>query len=111
MDRLVSTLIEDKHPIELEVRTETLSELSERIKGGFVFINFTDTQGGTEIGIELDESSKKLTDTILKKDIGTLKIVGTCEINYHKVKCHAEINLKTRQGLGYLELIDDRYFQ
>lgn len=107
MDRLVGTLVEGKHPVEFEARTETLNELSERIKGGFVFIKFTDTEGGTEIGINLEEGSKKLNDNILKKDTSTIKIAGTCELNFHNVKCHAEINLKTRKGFGYIELLDN----
>lgn len=107
MDRLISNLIEGMHPIELEAQTKTLSELSERVKGGFVFINFIDTQGGTEIGIKLDERSKKSSQHILNDDINTLKIVGTCKLNYHNVACRAEVNLKTRKGFGCLELIDD----
>lgn len=107
MDRLVSTLIEGKHPVEFESRTEDLNELRERIKRGFVFIKFTETQGGTEIGINIDEASNKLDDATLKEETNMIKIVGTCELNYHKVRCHAEINLKTKQGLGYLEVIED----
>lgn len=108
MDRLVSTLIEGKHLIEFESCTENLDELKERISHGFVFIKFTGTQGGTELGINLDHNSKTLGNTMLNdKESHTIKIVGTCELNYHKVKCHAEIDLKTRKGVGYLELIDE----
>ena len=108
MDRLVSTLIEGKHPIEFESRTDNLHELKERINHGFVFVKFTGTQGGTELGIILDENSKTLGNTMLSdKANNTIKIMGTCELNYHQVRCHAEIDLETKKGFGYLELIDN----
>lgn len=107
MDRLINTLTKGKHSIEFEPRTKDLDELRERIKRGFVFIKFTETQGGTELGINIDEDSSKLDGTLLAKEAKVIKIVGTCELNYHKVKCHAEVDLKTRKGLGYLELIED----
>lgn len=108
MDRLVSTLIEGKHQVEFESRTENLDEVKERINYGFVFVKFTETQGGTDLGINLDEDSKTLGSAMFNnKEANIIKIVGTCELNYHKVRCHAKIDLKTRRGLGYLELIDD----
>ena len=72
----------------------------------FVFVEFTDTQGGTELGINIDDALTDLSKGDFNKGIGKLKIVGTCELNYHKVRCHAEVDLKTRKGKGYLEVLD-----
>lgn len=105
MDSLVSKLIKDKHPVEFERRTDSLIDLRDRINNGFVFIKFTKTQGGTELGINLDKALCELSN--IEGENGTITIVGTCELNFHKVRCYAEIDLKTREGLGHLELIDD----
>lgn len=107
MNKLVSTLIEGRHSIEFEPYTENLDELKQRINHGFVFVKFTGTQGGTELGINLDEESRTLGEATLNNtESDIIKIGGTCELNYHKVRCHAEVDLKTRKGFGYLELID-----
>lgn len=105
MDTLVGKLIKDKHPVEFEKQTENLVELRHRIENGFVFIKFTQTQGGTEVGINLDAKHSKLES--LQEGKGIITVVGTCELNFHKVRCYAEIDLKSRSGLGHLELIDN----
>ena len=104
MDALVGKLIRDKLPVEFERRTESLIELRDRIENGFVFMKFTQTLGGTELGINLDKNCSKF--GCLQEGKGIITVVGTCELNFHKVRCRAEIDLETRKGLGYLELID-----
>ena len=42
---------------------------------------------------------------------GTLQLVGTCELNFHKIRCIADIDLETRQGIGYLELLSEQLSQ
>jgi hypothetical protein len=107
MDRLVKQLSEGKHPIIFEPRTEKYSELKERlVEMKFVFVKFLDTMGETELGINVDDTLTDLKDADLVNGSGNIHVVGTCELNYHRVRCIAEADLKTKKGMAYLELLD-----
>ena len=109
MDDLVAKLISCKQEIVLETSTENLLELEERLKNTkFVFVTFSQTRGGTELGINLDDSLTLLDGADFKQGIGNIRIVGTCELNYHKVKCIGDIDLATRKGNGHLEVISEQ---
>ncbi len=106
VDRLVKQLSEDKHPVIFEPRTEKYDEMKERLVDmKYVFIKFKDTIGETEIGINVDDNLTDLKDADFVNGKGKMYIVGTSELNYHKVKCIAKINLKTKTGTAYLEII------
>ncbi len=64
-----------------------------------------DTMGETELGINVDDGLTKLGDADFIEGKGKVHIVGTCNINYHKVRCIAEVDLKTKKGTAYLELL------
>ena len=57
--------------------------------------------------INVDDGLSSLEDADFDKGAGNIKVVGTCELNYHKVRCIADVNLKTKKGKGYLEVLDD----
>ncbi len=106
MDNLVERLL-SKQPIEFESRTNNLEEAKERLLvTKFVFIMFPETKGGTELGINVDTNLTDVKEADFTKGIGNISVVGTCELNYQKVRCIAEIDLSTKKGLGYLELIN-----
>ena len=108
MDRLVKQLSEGKHPIEFEPRTEDYTELKERlVEMKFVFVKFMDTMGETELGINIDDNLTNLEDADYTNGAGNIHVVGTCELNYHKVRCIADVDLKTKKGTAYLELLDE----
>lgn len=108
MDRLVKQLSEGKHPVVFEPRTEEYSELKERlVEMKFVFVKFMDTMGETELGINVDDSLTNLENADYTNGTGDIHVVGTCELNYHKVRCIANIDLKTKKGTAYLEVLDD----
>jgi hypothetical protein len=103
VDSLVKRL-SNKQPIEFELRTESLEELKERLtKMKFVFITFTETRGGTELGIDVDLDLTNIEEADFNKGTGNIYIVGTCELNYQKVRCFAEVDLSTKKGTGYLD--------
>jgi hypothetical protein len=107
MDRLVEYLSKGQHPIVFEPRTEEYSEIKERlVEMKFVFIKFMDTMGETELGIDVDDNLTNVKEANFEVGSGNIYVVGTCELNFHKVRCIAEINLKTKAGMGYLELLD-----
>ena len=106
MDDLVERLSK-KQPIDFESRTETLDEIKERLtEMKFVFITFTETKGGTELGINVDPDLTKIENADFNKGEGVISVVGTCTLNYQKVRCIAEIDLSTKKGIGYLEPLD-----
>lgn len=107
MDRLVKQLSEGKHSVEFEPRTEDYTELKERLlEMKFVFVKFTDTIGGTEVGINVDDDLTDLKEADFEKGKGKIHVVGICELNYHKVRCIADVDLKTKKGIAYLEVLD-----
>lgn len=104
MDHLVKKLL-IKQPVEFESRTDALEELKERLLDmKFVFITFPETKGGTELGINVDMDLTDVKNADFTRGTGTIHVVGTCELNYQKVRCIAEIDLSTKKGMGYLEL-------
>lgn len=107
MDNLIMRLSEGEHPVLFESRTENLKDIKERIEKGFVFITFTGTKGGTELGIDIEQDRTDISDVDFEKNVGTLKIVGTCNLNYQKIRCIAKIDISTRKGSGYLIPIDE----
>ena len=111
MDKLVAKLSTGKHFVIFEPRTEELSEIKERLNQGFVFIKFTETRGGAEVGINIDTQLTHLEEANFETGKGTLQIAGTCELNFQKVRCITDIDLATRQGVGYFELLDEQSCQ
>jgi hypothetical protein len=106
MDSLVKRLSIGTHPIAFESRTTDFSEIKERLDHGFVFVTFTGTRGGTELGINVEPKLSNFEAANFEAQKGSLRIIGTCEIDYQKVRCIAEVDLSTKQGIGHLELIE-----
>lgn len=104
-NELVTMLSSGSHIVGFEDRISDIEKVKERIDNGFVFVKFTQTKGGTELGINLIKGECDLSLADFEKSTGILHIVGTCELNYCKVKCIADIDLKTKEGTGHLELI------
>lgn len=106
MNDLVERLANGKHPVEINLRPEKTPEaLKRRIDLGYLHVNFPNTRGGTELGIELDKQRTDLTTADFDNGSGHLKIVGSLTLNYVKVRCVAEIDLKTFAGEGWLEKV------
>ncbi len=102
---LVKRLSEGRHEVSFEDRVKEINRVEERIKDGFVFVKFTKTNGGTELGINLIQEECDFNNADFNKGTGKLHLVGTCELNYCKVKCIADVDLSTREGTGYLEVL------
>lgn len=106
INELVERLSSGDHEVVFEGRVSDLKQLEDRIKDGFVFVKFTKTRGGTELGIDLLKDESDFSDADFSKGTGKLHVVGTCELNYNKVKCIADVDLKSRNGLGHLEILE-----
>lgn len=105
ISELVERLSCGDHEVVFDGRVSDLRQLEDRMKDGFVFVKFTKTRGGTELGIDLLKNESNFSDADFVNGMGNLHVVGTCELNYTKVKCVADVDLKTRNGLGHLEIL------
>ena len=106
MDELVKRLSEGDHPI-ITRRADTSQELRESIERGYVLLTFTDTRGGTELGIRLDDAFTDLSSADFDTASGTVHLAGNLSLNYVKVRCLADIDLATLQGKGHLEILEE----
>jgi len=103
-DGLVNRLAAADHPVEISLRPDrTPQRLKEAIERGYVFVKFTGTRGGTELGVRLDPAESKWNGADLDAGKGTVHLVGRLTLNYVKVRCLADVDLATFAGKGHLE--------
>jgi len=69
-----------------------------------VFVKFTGTRGGTELGVELDPAACDLAAADYDAPSGVIRLVGDLTLDYEPVRCTAEIDLATMEGQGSLAL-------
>jgi uncharacterized protein YbdZ (MbtH family) len=102
-NELVNRLCEGDHPVEASLRPEkTVQILKERIDMGHVHIKFTETRGGTELGVRLDREATDLSKADFDAGQGTVHLEGTLTLNYVPVRCIADIDLASLDGKGHL---------
>lgn len=107
MNELVQRLSEGEHPVEASLRPEkTVTALKESIDRGYVHIKFTDTRGGTDLGVRLDREASNFNEADFEHQTGKVQLVGNLTLNYVKVRCIADIDLATLEGKGYLEPVE-----
>jgi uncharacterized protein YbdZ (MbtH family) len=93
-DDLVAFLSAGDHPVEAAARSA--EHLLERIEAGHVNIRFTDTRGGTELGMKLDPSATR-------RGEGSIHLAGDLTLDYRRVRLIVDISLDTLKGLGRLQ--------
>jgi uncharacterized protein YbdZ (MbtH family) len=104
---LVDRLCEGDHAVEVGLRPEkTVKLFKEAIDRGHVHIRFTETSGGTEIGVRLDRASSNFGTADFETGRGTVHIESNLTLDYVKVKCVADIDLSTLEGKGRLVKVD-----
>jgi hypothetical protein len=108
MNELVERLSQGEHPIEAGLRPKkTVTAFKESIDRGYVHIKFTGTKGGTELGVRLDTEASNLQEANFNSEVGQVHLVGNLTLNYEKVRCIADIDLKTLEGKAHLEPVSD----
>jgi len=105
INELVKRLSVGKHEVVIGHRNEPHKEIKERIEDGYLHIKFTQTRGGTELGINVDSNSTNVKDLDFTKGKGLLHIEGTTNLNYNAIRLIADIDLASRKGEGYLQVI------
>jgi hypothetical protein len=107
MNELVQRLSQGNYPIEASLKPEkTVQALKESIHREYVHIKFTNTKGGTDLGVRLDREASNLKEADFEHETGNVHLVGDLTLNYVKVRCIADIDLKTLEGKGHLEPIE-----
>ncbi|HXQ72974.1 MAG TPA: MbtH family NRPS accessory protein [Pyrinomonadaceae bacterium] len=105
---LVDRLSVGDHKIVVSQRPEpTVKALKEAIDNGYVRVKFTETKGGTELGFKVDPEASDLSKANFDEGTGKVRLAGGLTLDYVKVRCIADIDLKTLDGVGHLEKVSE----
>ncbi len=108
MDELVERLSRSDHPVTVGGPKPSLEEFRKRIEDmGYVFIKFTDTRGGTDLGVRVDKSASDLSQAHFDQGTGVAHVEGTLTLNYIRVRCITDIYLETLNGTGHLVALEE----
>ena len=108
MDELVQRLANGEHPVIVGGPGPSLEEFQKRVSDmGYVFIKFTDTRGGTDLGVRVDKQATDVSQADFQQGLGTVHVEGTLTLNYVKVRCVADIQLDTLSGNGHLVILEE----
>lgn len=108
MNELVQRLSEGDHPVTVGGPKPSLEEFRKRVEDmGYVFIKFTGTRGGTDLGVRVDRSATDLSQANFDQRTGIAHVEGTLTLNYVKVRCVADIELETLNGTGRLVVLEE----
>lgn len=106
MDELVQRLSQGDHPVAVGGPAPSLEEFQKRLTDiGYVFIKFTGTRGGTDLGVRIDQAATDLRQADFEQNMGITHVEGTLTLNYVNVRCVADIDLSTLQGIGHLVVV------
>jgi hypothetical protein len=104
MNDLVQRLSQGEHAVEVSLRPErTVKALKDCLDRGFVHVRFTKTRGGTELGFAVDLTHSDLAGADFDAESGQLRIAGDLTLDWVKVRCIADLQLPSMEGLGHLE--------
>ncbi|MGQ4809113.1 hypothetical protein NKDENANG_02515 [Candidatus Entotheonellaceae bacterium PAL068K] len=107
MDELVQRLATGDHSVYASRADDSAKAFQQSIERGYVHIKFTETGGGTELGVRLDREATDLSQADFDQATGNVHIVGHLSLNYVNVHCIADIDLNSLKGTGHLELVED----
>lgn len=108
MSELVQKLSNGEHPVTVGGPQPTLAEFRKRVEDmGYVFIKFTATRGGTDLGVRVDKDATDLSQARFDEGSGQAHVEGTLTLDYVKVRCVADIDLATLNGTGHLVVLEE----
>lgn len=104
---LVDRLCESEHPVEVGLRPErNVQRFKEAIDREYIHIRFTQTKGGTEVGIRLNRGNSDFSTADFDNGKGRIHVEGDLTLDYVRVKCVADIDLNTLEGKGHLVKVE-----
>lgn len=102
-DDLVKQLSTGDHVVEVGLRPEkSVSAFKERLEQNFIHIKFTETRGGTELGMKLDRDALDVSQADFESASGMVHLEGELSLDLVNVRCIADIDLQTLTGRGHL---------
>lgn len=107
MNDLVQRLTQEQHVVASLRPETTVQAFKEALDRRYVHIKFTETRGGTELGVPLDEEASDLSGADFDNGTGKVRVVGDLTLDYVKVRLHSTIDLATLEGTGRLEVLED----
>ncbi|WP_450987142.1 hypothetical protein [Streptomyces sp. NPDC002078] len=103
MDELTQRLSNGSHPVAAGGPQASLEDLRRRVEElGFVFVKFTETTGGTDLGVRLDRTATDSSAADFDAGTGSVHLEGTLILNDDPVRCVADIDLSSLTGTGRL---------
>lgn len=105
-DPLIQHLSEGNHPVIASRADNSVEKFKESINRGYVLIKFTDTKGGTELGLKLDNDNSDFSQADFEQGQGVVHLEGNLTLNYTKVRCLVDIELTTLTGKGHLKILE-----
>jgi len=103
VSELVKRLARDQ-PIVARLRPKAAPEhLKAMLDRRHVHIEFTETLGGTELGIPLDLEGIDLSGVNFDEGTGRVQLTGDLVLDYIPVRFHGHLELESMSGRGRLE--------
>ena len=100
---LVERLCAGRHAVEITLRPEkNVQRFKETLNRDHVPVRFTETNGGSEFGIKLDEAACDFSNVDLENGWGTAHLEGRLSVDFVPVKCVIDIDLPSFEGSGCL---------
>lgn len=108
MSELPHKLAKGEHKVIFPSRLDDpLQELQDCIERDYVFVKFTETRGGTELGFRLDPEHSDLSGADWENGTGTIRMAGELTLDYVKVRCVGNIDISIMEGTGHLVILED----
>jgi len=103
MSELVQKLAEGDHPVAVGGSLPTLEDFKRRVtEMGYVFIKFTATRGGTDLGFRVDQSATRTEGADFDQGTGSVHVEGDLKLDYVPIRVVADVDLSTLVGTGHL---------
>ncbi|HEY8020137.1 MAG TPA: MbtH domain protein [Thermoanaerobaculia bacterium] len=107
MNDLVQRLTKEQ-PIVVSLRPEpNLAAFKAALDRRYVHVLFTETRGGTELGVRVAPEDYDVSDADLEQGTGEVRIAGDLTLDYVRVRCHAKIDVATLKGTGWLVPLEE----
>ena len=108
MSELPHKLAKGEHKVIFPSRLDDpLQELRDCIERDYVFVKFTETRGGTELGFRLDPEHSDLSGADWDNATGTIRMAGELTLDYVKVRCVGNVDISTMEGTGHLVILEE----
>ena len=108
MSELVQKLAQGDHKVIFPSRLDDpIQELRDCIERDYVFVKFTETRGGTELGFRPDPDHSDFSGADWDTKSGKIRMAGNLSLDYVKVRCVGDIDISTLEGTGHLEILEE----